>query len=70
MTQEEKRTVLAVFGALLEKPYYDLNMFLGSETIRDMQSMYTRLKYSDYCKRHGITYEAMDADDFIRAESE
>lgn len=45
MTESEKRTVMAVFGELLEKPYKELNTFLGSETIREMQMIYRRLRW-------------------------
>ena len=60
MTREEKRTVKAVFGELMKMDYHKLNLFLGSETIRDMEEMYNRLRYEPYCKRHGIRYEDGD----------
>lgn len=70
MTEAEKRTVLAVFGELLKKPYSELNTFLGSLTIEEMQKLYLRLKYEPYCKRHNIEYEEMTEDDFIQAYDE
>lgn len=70
MTDNEKRTVLAVFGELLKKPYDELNTFLGSLTIEEMQRLYHRLKYEPYCDRHGIKYEDMTEDDFIQAYDE
>lgn len=38
LTANEKRTVKAVFGELLKKPYSELNCFLGSLTIEEMQN--------------------------------
>ena len=64
MTDQEKRTVRAVFNELLKKPYAELNTFLGSLTIKEMQKLYSKLKYEDYCKDHEITYEEMTEDDF------
>ena len=70
MTAEEKRVVLAVFGSLVYRNDEDLNRFLGSETIREMQQMYLRLKYEGYCEKHGIKYEDMTVDDFVQAYDE
>ena len=67
LTENEKRTVLAVFGELLKKPYGELNEFLGSLTIQEMQKLYYKLKYDDYCQEHGIAYENMTEEDFIDA---
>lgn len=66
MTNDEKRTVLAVFSALLEKPYRELNTFIGSETIKEMQEMYSRLRYEDYLKRYGKSYDEMNEYDWIQ----
>ena len=70
MTDLEKRTVRAVFHELLKKPYAELNTFLGSITIEEMQKLYSKLKYEGYCKDHEITYEEMTEDDFIQAYEE
>ena len=70
MTREEKRTVKAVFGELMKMDYHKLTLFLGSETIRDMEEMYNRLRYEPYCKRHGIRYEDMTNDDYEMAYAE
>lgn len=67
MTEREKRTVLSVFEALTKMRYSELNTFLGSVTIREMSELYSKLKYEDYCKEHGIKYEDMTADDFADA---
>lgn len=71
MTRNEKRTVVAVFGDLLMNFRYDeLNTFMGSITIEEMQKLYNKLKYEPYCKRHGIKYKDMTEDDFINAYEE
>ena len=74
MTDKEKRIVMAVFGTLLgEHTWNELNaapFSLGSLTIKEMQDMYNHLKYDDYCKSRGITYEQMTEDDFIWYEEE
>ena len=70
MTDQEKRTVLAAFHELLKRPYDELNTFLGSLTISEMEKLYSKLKYEGYCKDHGITYEEMTEDDFIQAYEE
>ena len=48
----------------------ELGTFLGSETIKEMQTLYSKLRHEEYCKRRGITYEEMTEDDFIEAELE
>ena len=70
LTADEKRTVKAVFGELLKKPYSELNCFLGSITIEEMQTLYSKLRYEQYCDERGINYEEMTEDDFIFAEEE
>ena len=70
LTANEKRTVKAVFGELLKKRYSELNCFLGSLTIEEMQKLYSKLRYEQYCDDHCIKYEDMTEDDFIFAEEE
>ena len=70
LTANEKRTVLAVFEELNKRKYSELNTFLGSITIREMQALYQKLRYEGYCERHGLTYEEMTDDDFIDAAME
>ena len=67
LTEDEKRTVLAVFGELLRKTTSELNTFLGSITIQEMQRLYQKMKYDDYCKSRGIDYEEMTEQDFVNA---
>ena len=70
LTANEKRTVKAVFRELLKKPYSELNCFIGSLTIEEMQKLYSKLRYEQYCEDHGIKYEYMTEDDYISAEEE
>lgn len=67
LTKKEKRVVLAVFSTLLGRKYHELDTFLGSETIKEMQILYSKLRHEEYCKRRGITYEEMTEEDFIDA---
>ena len=67
LTKKEKRVVLAVFSALLGRKYHELNTFLGTETINEMQVLYSKLRHEEYCERRGITYEEMTEEDFIDA---
>ena len=69
-TADEKRTIKAVFGELLKKPYSEINTFLGSLTIEEMQKLYSKLRYEQYCDERGIKFEDMTEDDFISAEEE
>ena len=70
MTEKEKRTVLAVFGDLLMKGDDFMHKFIGSETIKDLKEIYSRLRYEDYCNKHGIKYEDMTDEDFEQAYRE
>ena len=70
LTENEKRTVRAAFIELLENPYSEINCFLGSLTIEEMQRLYSKLRYEHYCDERGIKYEDMTEDDFISAEEE
>lgn len=67
LTQNDKRTICAVFGELIRKPYSELNTFLGSQTIKEMSELYSKLHYEDYCIRHKIRYEDMTESDFEQA---
>lgn len=70
MTAHEKNVVMAVFSTLLEMGYSELNTFMGSITIKEMSDLYHRLKYEDYCQKHGLTYEEMTENDFCQAFEE
>ena len=70
LSEKEKRVVLGVFGELMGRKYSELGTFLGSETIKEMQTLYSKLRHEEYCKRRGIAYEEMTEDDFIEAELE
>ena len=63
-TEQEQRTVQAVFSSLLEMRYSELNRFLGSITIDEMSRIYWKMYHELYCKRHGIKYEDMTDSDF------
>ena len=70
-TNKEVKTIKAVFNTLLMTfQDYELNRFMGSETIERMKALEQKLYYSDYCEENGITYEEMTEDDFIQAYEE
>lgn len=66
-TEQDEKTVLAVFDSLMHMPYTELNTFLGSETIKEMTALYWKLKYLSYCESVGKTYEEMTEEDFMDA---
>ena len=70
-TSAEQKTVLAIFSSLLTThSTRDLNAFLGSETIKEMSALYSKLKFEPFCERHGIRFEDMDEFDYETAYRE
>ena len=69
-TEEEMRTIKAVFDELHKMPFSDLNKVWGSMTCEEIGRLANKLYYNDYCERHGITYEDMTEGDFIDAYRE
>ena len=69
MTGKEKAIVMAVFGTLIEEhDFTELNAApfqFGSITIEEMTNLYYKLKYEDFCTRHGIKYEEMTDEDYV-----
>ena len=71
LTNKEVRTLKAVLSDLVTTfQDYELNRFMGSETIKDMKVLQQKFHYYDYCQEHGITYEDMTIDDFIQEYEE
>lgn len=64
LSRREKQVVLGVFEELLRMGDSKINTFLGSETIKEMHKLYSKLFYADYCDAHGIKYEDMTVEDF------
>lgn len=64
LTERELTIVQSVFEELLYRKYSELNGYLGSETIKEMQKLYSKLSHREYCERHGIKYEDMTEFDF------
>lgn len=44
LNEREVRTVLAVFEDLVRMPYTELNKFIGSVTIAEMQELNSKLR--------------------------
>lgn len=66
LTENEKRTVMAVFWDCMCRK--DLSYWMGSITQTEMSKLYHKLKYEDYCTAHHIAYEEMTEDDMVNAE--
>ena len=69
-SDDETRTVLSVFNELMKMTYDELNKFLGSITIKETSTLYTKIRYRNYCRRHNIRFEDMTDDDFENAALE
>ena len=70
LNEDEVRTVRAVFFELLCKPYKELNTYLGSITIKEMQTLYSKMRYHGWCDKHDISYEDMTEEDYLSAEED
>lgn len=68
--RNEERLVFVVLDELMKMGYKKLNSIFGTLTIEDMQVLHSKLHYNDYCERHGVKYEEMTEDDYIRAYEE
>lgn len=54
-----KKPIYALVSAFVHKEH------IGSITEEEIQKLYLRLKYEDYCVEHNMNYEDMTEDDFI-----
>lgn len=68
--RDEERLVFVVLDELMKLGYNKLNSIFGTLTIEDMQLLHSKLHYNDYCERHGVKYEEMTDEDYIRAYEE
>lgn len=69
-TRDELKTIEYVMGEVLANKNGRLHYEYGNMTIELMQKIHSKLHYMDYCERHGIKYEDMTEDDFMRAYEE
>lgn len=70
LNDRELQVVLAVFYDCMSLGDSKMNTFIGSETIKDMKTLFSKIYHKDYCERNGIEYEQMTEDDFERAAFE
>ena len=71
LTNREVKTLKAVlYDLVITFTDEEMNKFMGSETIEEMKALQQKLYYSDYCEEHGIRYEDMTEDDFMREYEE
>lgn len=71
-TEDDKRTVQAIFGALLKLDSDTLDKCrLGSLAIEDMAEIHCKLIHEPYCKKYGLkSWHDMTEDDFVREYEE
>ena len=70
-TARDMQVIEGILESLCRMDYRQLNTFLGSETIKEMQNLRLRMKYADYMKEHGVkSLEDMTADDYAAYEEE
>ena len=62
---ELTRRELNIMQEVLADAMMSRNKF-GSITMQEIGKLYSKIRYSDYCERHGLTYEEMTEDDFMR----
>lgn len=71
LTEKELNTVWQAFTDVMMRFTDDeLHKFMGSMTIDEMKELWGKLRYREYCEKHGITYEQMTEDDFEREYQE
>lgn len=65
LTAEERKTVFAVLHELVMRPSFaETNKRLGTMTIMDAATLYSRLQYEGYCREHHVNFWDMDGDDY------
>ena len=64
LTARQATVVLAVLDEMMMRP--DVHYFLGSETIKEAVNLASRLRYNDYCIKHGIKFEDLTEADCER----
>lgn len=68
LTKNEIRTIAGIFECLEYascRQGLDLNKFIPSITIKEMQHLASKLRAREYCEEHEIRYESMTEDDFF-----
>lgn len=69
-TKEEKNTVYAVLDELVRRPSAEVIQMVGSVTYDRFATLYSKLKYWDWCIEHGIKFEDMTDADWDRLYSD
>ena len=70
INENERKTMVAVFKELMKKPYNELNTFLGSETIEQMQAMAFKWEHAPYARKHDKHVSQMNDADFEQEYAE
>ena len=70
LNNRQKVVVEHVLQELLSKGTNELNKTFGTFTIQEMQDLYSRLHYADFCEKHGIAYDDMTEADYEQAYRE
>lgn len=66
-TEREINVIAAVMLELSRMHDDDLNRIIGSETIKDVHKLSSKLYHREYCDKHGIRFEDMTDADFEQA---
>lgn len=70
LTEQEMTICKGILFELLTMPTVELHKQFGSMTIKDMQSIYSKLRYRNWCNQHNIKYEDMTDSDYLNAEED
>lgn len=71
LTNKEIKAINAIINDLTTTfTQAELHKFMGSETIKEMLILQSKILHKDYCEDHLIAYEEMTEEDFLRAYEE
>lgn len=66
-SEAQANVIYSVFGELSNLTNSELRRLFGSDGAIEVVKLAGELRYYDYCKRNGIKYSEMTAEDFERA---
>ena len=66
LTEEELKTIECALSVLAGMKTNDLRNLCGSILMKDILELEGKFRYRDYCERHGVKFEELTDDDFMR----